>query len=58
MTDEDDQEDDVCSWCSGSGEGMWDGATCTHCHGTGAEPVDKVEEDLCYDLPDENDERD
>lgn len=38
--DEDD-EDEICSGCSGSGEGMWDGATCNKCHGSGVEPVEK-----------------
>ena len=40
MDDEDD-EDEICSGCSGSGEGMWDGATCNKCHGSGVEPVEK-----------------
>jgi len=44
---DDDYED--CSWCSGSGEGMWDGSTCRHCHGSGVEPVEK-EVDDCYDI--------
>jgi len=34
-------EDDICSWCSGSGEGMYDGATCKKCKGSGIEPVEK-----------------
>jgi len=40
VEDEDD-EDEICSGCSGSGEGMWDGATCNKCHGSGVEPVEK-----------------
>lgn len=47
MEDEDEDEDDeyeICTRCSGSGEGMWDGATCTKCHGSGVEPVE-IEED-------------
>lgn len=40
--DEDEEyEDEICSGCSGSGEGMWDGATCTKCHGCGVEPTEK-----------------
>jgi len=38
---EEDIEDEICSWCSGSGEGMYDGATCKKCHGCGVEPVEK-----------------
>ena len=38
------EEDEICSGCSGSGEGMWDGATCNKCHGSGTEPVEKVDE--------------
>jgi len=41
--DEDD-EDEICSWCSGSGEGMHDGASCRKCHGTGIEPVEREDE--------------
>lgn len=40
-----DDEDEICSRCSGSGEGMWDGSTCTSCHGSGVEPVDKEDND-------------
>jgi hypothetical protein len=43
MTDEYDYEDEPedCSACRGSGEGMWDGATCYKCKGCGIEPVEK-----------------
>jgi len=41
---EDDTEDEICSWCSGSGEGMYDGSTCHKCHGSGVEPVEKDDE--------------
>lgn len=41
---EDDDEDPVCSWCGGCGEGMYDGAACGKCHGSGVEPSDKDEE--------------
>jgi hypothetical protein len=30
-----DDEDDICSACNGSGEGMYDGSTCYKCHGYG-----------------------
>ncbi len=49
MNDYEDDDYEDCSWCSGSGEGMWDGSTCRHCHGTGVEPVEKDEDD-CYDV--------
>lgn len=39
-----DIEDEICSWCSGSGEGMYDGVTCQKCHGSGLEPVEKDED--------------
>jgi hypothetical protein len=35
------EEDDSCSWCGGCGEGMYDGAACRKCKGTGVEPVEK-----------------
>lgn len=38
---EEDDEDEICSWCSGSGEGMYDGSTCGKCHGSGVEPREK-----------------
>ena len=40
----DDDEDEICSWCSGSGEGMYDGSNCRKCHGSGVEPVDKEDD--------------
>jgi len=39
-----DDEDEICSGCSGSGEGMWDGATCNKCHGSGVEPCEKEDD--------------
>jgi len=36
-----DEEDDICSGCSGSGEGMYDGSNCYKCGGSGIEPVEK-----------------
>jgi hypothetical protein len=41
--DEDD-EDEICTGCSGSGEGMYDGSSCRKCHGSGVEPVEKDDE--------------
>ncbi len=38
---EEDDEDDSCSWCGGCGEGMYDGAACKKCKGSGIEPVEK-----------------
>ena len=33
LDDEDDEE--LCGWCNGSGEGGHDGSTCSECKGTG-----------------------
>ena len=40
-----DEEDEICSGCSGSGEGMYDGSRCYKCHGSGVEPVEKEDDD-------------
>jgi DnaJ-class molecular chaperone len=40
-----DDEDEICSACSGSGEGMWDGSTCYKCRGRGVEPPERMEDD-------------
>lgn len=29
--------DDLCGYCDGSGEGMYDGSACSACHGSGIE---------------------
>ena len=44
VVEDEDDEDEICSGCSGSGEGMWDGATCNKCHGSGVEPCDKEDD--------------
>ena len=36
-----DDEPGLCAWCNGSGEGMHDGTTCTHCKGSGEERRNK-----------------
>ena len=41
----DDEEEEECSWCGGCGEGMYDGAVCRKCHGSGVEPVDVEDDD-------------
>ncbi len=38
---EDEPEDEICYWCRGSGEGVYDGSRCRRCRGTGVEPVEK-----------------
>ena len=35
FTDTDDSEPGICQTCNGSGEGMFDGAICSDCHGWG-----------------------
>jgi DnaJ-class molecular chaperone len=35
-------EDNMCIVCNGSGEGMWDGSTCSSCKGLGV----KIREDI------------
>lgn len=44
MEPDEDDEDDACSWCGGCGEGMYDGAACRKCHGTGVEPVEREDD--------------
>jgi hypothetical protein len=33
-----DDEEPLCSYCNGCGEGSYDGARCSHCKGSGVEP--------------------
>ena len=40
-----DDEDYICPSCSGSGEGMYDGAVCRKCKGTGGYPKSYYEGD-------------
>jgi DnaJ-class molecular chaperone len=40
-----DDEDEICSGCSGSGEGMHDGSNCYKCHGSGVEPRERQDDD-------------
>jgi DnaJ-class molecular chaperone len=44
--DEEEEYDDTCTWCGGTGEGMYDGASCRKCHGTGIEPRDDDYDDI------------
>jgi DnaJ-class molecular chaperone len=39
------EDDEACSWCGGCGEGMYDGAACRKCHGSGVEPIEKEDDD-------------
>jgi transcription initiation factor IIE alpha subunit len=39
--DEDDDYDYICPQCSGSGEGMYDGSSCSRCGGTGGWPKNR-----------------
>lgn len=45
-----DDEDDICSACNGSGEGMYDGSTCYKCKGCGHEPGEQNNDGECYDI--------
>lgn len=49
-------EDLICSACSGSGEGMYDGSFCWTCNGTGVER-DGEYEDVCDKADYEYDQR-
>lgn len=45
--DNEEQEELLCSWCSGSGEGFIDGSACQKCKGRGTE---KIEEEDATDI--------
>lgn len=49
---EDADEPEICSGCSGSGEGMYDGSNCRKCGGSGEEPAGKNDDEIgeCYDI--------
>ncbi len=32
---EQEEDENLCSMCNGSGEGMWDGSRCSSCNGSG-----------------------
>lgn len=38
--DDEDEEEYLCGFCNGSGEGSYDGSICAWCHGSGVEPKD------------------
>ena len=40
IEDDEDEFDDMCDWCSGTGEGQYDGSSCRKCNGTGMMPFD------------------
>jgi hypothetical protein len=40
-----DDDYEACSRCGGCGEGMYDGAACGRCKGSGVEPVEKRDDD-------------
>jgi len=44
--EEQDDEEQECSWCRGCGEGDYDGASCRRCHGSGIEPMDEDYDDI------------
>ena len=49
---EDDDEEHICPACNGSGEGMYDGSSCSRCGGTGEDRGDLDKYGECYDLDD------
>jgi hypothetical protein len=42
--EDEEPEDEICSGCSGCGEGQYEGTSCYKCHGSGIEPVEKDDE--------------
>lgn len=59
LQDLDDEDPPICSYCNGSGEGMYDGSICGHCKGSGVERNREDEEDAACSRADAlNDARD
>ena len=46
-------EELLCAYCNGSGEGMHDGTTCTHCKGSGVHYVLSEDEEIANDIIEE-----
>lgn len=44
--------DEDCQLCHGTGEGLYDGESCPHCHGSGIEPRARDDDD--FDEPDDD----
>ncbi len=45
MRVDDEDSDELCWKCDGSGEGMYDGSVCSRCKGTGVLPVEVDDEE-------------
>lgn len=43
--DFEDDEQEMCDWCNGTGEGRYDGDSCGKCRGTGMMPFDGEQDD-------------
>jgi len=48
-------EDDECDYCRGTGEGQFDGTSCSHCHGTGVARPNHNDDDENFNIPDDYD---
>lgn len=44
--EEEEEEDRYCHHCAGTGEGQYDGAVCSRCHGKGVLPLEQDPEDF------------
>lgn len=49
--DDDDEDEHYCQSCNGTGEGQWDGASCSSCGGSGFDRGDPDPDD--FDIPDD-----